>query len=82
MVLDKNRNVVGKTSQLDVLATLEPKYKEMGDIQHLSRAGFSLNFIKSMLGKYALCEIPLSNMCSWAGNVNVKEFMYSPTQQG
>jgi CBS-domain-containing membrane protein len=80
LVLDKNRKVVGKISQLDVLSALEPKYKEMGDTRTLSRAGFSPNFIKSMLEKYALCEIPFTDMCARAGDANVKEFMYSPSE--
>jgi predicted transcriptional regulator len=80
LVLDKNGKVVGKISQLDVLRALEPKYKEMGNTKHLSRAGFSTNFIKSIMERYALCEIPFSDMCARAADANVKEFMYSPSE--
>ncbi|MGD9076574.1 MAG: CBS domain-containing protein [Desulfobacteraceae bacterium] len=80
LVLDKNRKVLGKISQLDVLWALEPKYKAMGDMRHLSRTGFSVDFIKSMMEKYALCEIPFTEMCRTAANLKVKEFMYSPTE--
>ena len=80
LVLDKNGKVLGKISQLDVLRALEPKYKGMGDMRHLSRTGFSVDFIKSMMEKYALCEIPFTEMCRKAANLKVKEFMYSPTE--
>lgn len=80
LVLDKNRKVLGKISQLDVLRALEPKYKGMGDMRHLSRTGFSLDFIKSMMEKYALCEVPFTEMCREAGNLKVKDYMYKPEE--
>ena len=80
LVLDKSGKVVGKISQLDVVASLEPKYKEMGDIRHLSRAGFSPNFLKSIMERHALCEIPFTDMCFRAADLKVKEFMYSPSE--
>ena len=80
LVLDKNGKVLGKISQLDVLRALEPKYKGMGDMRHLSRTGFSLDFIKSMMEKYALCEIPFTEMCREAANLKVKDYMYKPEE--
>jgi CBS domain-containing protein len=78
LVLDKNKKVVGKISQLDVLMALEPKYKAIGDMKNLSRSGLSLEFIKSMLDNYGLCEIPFTDMCINAGDRKVKDCMYSP----
>jgi len=80
LVLDNNGKVEGKITQLDVLRALEPKYKDMGDLSSLSRAGFSLDFIKSMLEKYGLCKIPFTGMCVRAGDLKVKEFMNSLTE--
>jgi CBS domain-containing protein len=78
LVLDKKRNVVGKISQLDVIRALEPKYLEFGDMRNLSRTGFSPDFIKSMIEKYSLCQIPFTDMCIRAGGLKVRDFMYSP----
>jgi len=80
LVLDKNRKVVGKISQLDVLMALEPKYKHMGDIKGLSRSGLSTEFIKSMLENYALCELPFTDMCFNASDLKVKDCMYTPSE--
>jgi CBS domain-containing protein len=80
LVLNKNRKVVGKISQLDVLMALEPKYKAMGDMRNLSRSGLSLEFIKSMFEKYALCELPFTAMCSNAADLKVKDCMYAPSE--
>jgi len=80
LVFDKNNHVVGKISHLDVLKTLEPKYKEMGDMKKISLSGFSSDFIKSMMGRYDLCKIPFSEMCARAANLKVKDFMYTPSE--
>lgn len=77
LVTDKNGDISGKISQLDVLRALEPKYGDLGDMRHLSRTGFSTNFIKSIMERYALYEIPLTEICRRAADLKVKDFMYS-----
>ena len=79
-MLDKNKKVVGKISQLDVLSALEPKYAEMGDMRAVSRAGFSPDFLKSIMERFALCERPIKQMCKSAASRQVTEFMYTPTE--
>ena len=80
LVIDKNGNILGKISQLDVIRALEPKYSDMGDMRYLSRTGFSEDFIKSMMDKYALYDIPLDDMCKRAENLMVRDFMYTPNE--
>ena len=80
LVLNKDRKVVGKISQLDVLRSLEPKYGEIGDLAGAGRGGFSPQFIQSMLKRYALFEGPLNAICSSAARIKVKEFMYTPQE--
>jgi predicted transcriptional regulator len=80
LVYGKNNKVVGKLGQLDILKTLEPKYAEMGDLGPLSRAGFSPEFLRSMIEKFALWDKPLSDICSKAGRMKVKDIMYTPTE--
>ena len=80
LILDKNKNVVGKISQLDILRALEPKYQDMGDIRGLSRTGLSMDFIKSILENYSLCAIPFTEMCGKAANLKVTDIMYSPSE--
>jgi CBS domain-containing protein len=80
LVLDEDKNVVGKISQLDVLGALEPKYREMEDLDKLSKTGFSPEFMKSMLKQYALWDKPLNQICSKGANKKVKVFMHTPTE--
>ena len=80
LVLDKDKNVEGKISQLDVLRALEPKYREIGDLSKLSKTGFSPQFMKSMLDQYALWNRPLNQICGKGANIKVKVFMNTPTE--
>jgi len=80
LILDKDGNVAGKLSQLDVLRALEPKYQKMIQGEGLHRFGFTKEFTKSMLEDYHLFANPLDDICRKAGEQNVKEFMYTPTE--
>jgi CBS domain-containing protein len=78
LILDKDGNVVGKVSQLDLLRALEPKYQGMLDGRGSQRFGFTKQFMKSMLQEYNLFADPLEDVCRKAGQKKVKEFMYTP----
>jgi CBS domain-containing protein len=80
LILDKDGQVVGKLSQLDVLRALEPRYQEMIQGEGLHRFGFSKEYEKSILEDYHLFANPLDDLCRKAGERNVKEFMYTPTK--
>lgn len=80
LVFDNNENIVGKISQLDVLRALDPKYGRMGESRSLSKAGFSPNFLRSMLEQYTLLAEPFDELCRKAAKVKVKDFMYTPSE--
>ena len=80
LILDKDGNVVGKLSQLDVLRALEPKYQDMIEGKGSLRYGFTKKFMKSMLEDYQLFANPLDDICRKAGGQNVKKYMYTPTE--
>ena len=78
LVFDQNKKIVGKISQLDALRALEPQYEKMGDSATLSRAGFSPQFLQSIMKQFSLLSDSLVNICSRASNRKVKSFMYAP----
>jgi CBS domain-containing protein len=78
LILDKDGNVVGKLSQLDVLKALEPKYQDLLEGRGLQRFGLSRQFMQSMLQQYRLFAEPLEEICRKAGEKNVRQFMYTP----
>jgi CBS domain containing-hemolysin-like protein len=80
LVYDENQNIVGKVSQLDALRSLEPKYRDIGTLGSLSKAGFSDGFLRGMLGHYCLWDKPLSDICSKAAQIKVKDFMHTPSE--
>lgn len=80
LIIGKNDQVVGKISQWDVLKALEPKYQGIADVEKISRAGFSPQFLTSMLEKYALWTKPLIDVCKVATEKKVKDLMYTPTE--
>jgi predicted transcriptional regulator len=80
LVLDKNKNVSGIITQLDILQALEPKYQDIGDMRAMARAGLSMEFIRSMMENYALCEVPFTEMCKNAADLKVTDIMRSPSE--
>ena len=80
LILNKDGNIVGKLSQLDVLRALEPKYQKMIQGKGLHHFGFAKEFEQSILEKFKLFANPLDETCRKAGENNVKEFMYTPTE--
>lgn len=80
LILNKDGSVVGKLSQLDVLRALEPKYKDMIEGEGSHRYGISKAFMKSVLEDYSLFANPLDDICRKAGEQNVENFMYTPTE--
>jgi predicted transcriptional regulator len=78
LVYDKNQKVIGKISQLDVLKALEPGYRDMGDFSAISRAGLSVEFIKSIMSHYDLYQSSFTEACMTASDLMVKDIMYTP----
>lgn len=75
LVLDGQRNVVGKLSQHAMIRVLEPKYSEIGDMDRLSHFGLNVDFIQAMVEKQELWTDPLETLCSRAANLTVKDVM-------
>jgi CBS domain-containing protein len=80
LILGKNNQIVGKLSQWDILKALEPKYRQIKDLEKISRAGFSTQFLNSMLNQYALWNKPLIDVCRAGAKNKVKDVMYKPTE--
>ena len=80
LVMDDKGEVVGKIGHIDVLRALEPKYKQFGDSRAITRAGFSPEFIRSMMETQQICESSLIDMCAKGARIRVKEFMYTPEE--
>jgi len=80
LILDKNKRVIGKLGQLDVLRALEPKDDNPDEITELGKFGFSANFIRELRKKRRLKATPLKDLCSKASKLKVEDFMQTPSE--
>jgi CBS-domain-containing membrane protein len=81
LILDKNKKVVGKLSQFDVLKALEQKSEKAEQIDDIARFGFSDEFVTSLKKKHrCTSSIPLDEICITAGSRKVEDFMQAPTE--
>lgn len=79
IVLNKDGQVVGKLSQMDVIRGLEPNYEKIGKLRETSRFGFSPDFMQSLIKDYGLWDRPLRELCKKAALKKVSDIMYRPT---
>ena len=80
LVLDTNRQVIGKLGQLDVLRALEPKDDESDNFSALGQFGFSANFVHKMHKRRLVKATPLNVLCSQASKQKVEDFMQAPSE--
>lgn len=80
LILDKDKRIVGKLGQLDVLRALEPKDEKPDEINELSQFGFSSNFVHKLRKQRRLKAAPLKDLCSNASKLKVEDFMQTPSE--
>lgn len=75
LVADENGEIVGKLGHLGFLKALEPKYDVFGDMDRLSRAGVSEEFVNSMMDNFRFWTDDFSRLSQRARIVMIKEVM-------
>jgi len=80
LVHDKDKRIVGKVSQWDLIKSLEPKYEVFGDMRSISLSGLSPLLIKSIMENSKLWQGNLDTVCSRIAGKEVKDIMYRPTE--
>ena len=82
LVYDQKKRVVGKLSQLDILRSLEPKYKQAAsqDSGRVMASGFSQEFLRSMVRQFSLWDKPLMDICKKATRMKAKDCMHVPEE--
>jgi len=75
LVVDEDGKVIGKVGHFAFLKGLEPKYKNLFDMDKLSRVNLSSKFIETLFEKFSLWhEIPM-DLCSVASSIKVLDIM-------
>lgn len=80
LVLDKNRRIIGKVGQLDVLRALEPRDEQAEMFEDIRKFNFSDAFILSLREQHLMQGEPLADLCRKAGRIQVEDLMRTPTE--
>jgi len=80
LILDKDKRVIGKLGQLDVLRALEPKDEDPRELDELNQFGFSSNFVHKLRKQRRMNATPLKDLCSKASKLRVEDFMQTPSE--
>jgi CBS domain-containing protein len=80
LVIDQNRQIVGKVGQLGFLKALEAKYRIFKDLGTLDRAGVSPERLDAMMDDLQFWQDSISVSCQRASSMKVKHFMTPVTE--
>ena len=80
-MINKENNIVGKLGHLGFLKALEPGYKNLGQLDMISKAGLTKEFITSMMKNYNLLQDDLAEIRIRTKKIKVKDVMRSVTEQ-
>jgi CBS domain-containing protein len=75
LVFDDKKQIVGKLTQLDVLRSLEPKYKGLDELHNLALLHVDVDAIRSSMETFGLWQKPINDICRKAAAVRVKDIM-------
>ncbi len=80
LIMDKNKKVIGKLSQMDFLSALEPKNEHLDQIRNFEQFGFSRKAVALHQEEYLKKSPPVLDVYSKASTMNVTTFMQRPTE--
>jgi CBS domain-containing protein len=80
LVLDQNKQVVGKLSQLDFLRSLEPNDEEIERIKAIGKFGFSSKSIALKQEQYRRTTMPNKDIYANAAKLKVEDFMQTHSE--
>jgi CBS domain-containing protein len=81
LVVNKENNIVGKLGHLGFLKALEPGYKNLGQLDMISKAGLTKDFIASMMKNYNLLQDDLDDIRNQTKKIKIKDVMRPVTEQ-
>ncbi len=80
LILDKNKRVIGKLSQMDFLCALEPRDANLDQIRKFKQFGFTRKAVALQQEEYLKHSPPILDVYSKAAKLNVTDVMQRPTE--
>ena len=81
LVRNNKKEIVGKLGHLGFLKALEPGYKNLGELDAISKAGLTKEFIMSMMKDFELLQDDLDDIRIKTKTIKMKEVMRPMTEQ-
>jgi CBS domain-containing protein len=81
LVLNEEKKIVGKLGHLGFLKALEPGYKNLGQLDMVSKAGLTKEFITSMMKDFDLLQDDLDEIQKKTKTIKMKDVMRPMTEQ-
>jgi CBS-domain-containing membrane protein len=82
VVIDENRHVVGRLSQVDIMRAMEPRYRQIGagDDRWIGRSVLSKKVLATLRESFELWEQPMEELCKAVSDEKVKDYMQKPSE--
>ncbi len=80
LILDKNKRVIGKLSQMDFLCALEPRDADLDQIRKFNQFGFTRKAVALQQEEYLKKSPPILDVYSTAAKLKVTDFMQRPAE--
>ncbi|WP_319525196.1 CBS domain-containing protein [uncultured Desulfosarcina sp.] len=80
LILDKNKKVIGKLSQMDFLTALEPRDTNLERIRKFKQFGFTRKAVALQQEEYLKASPPIPDLYSNVAKKCVTQFMQRPTE--
>ena len=81
LVRNNKNEIVGKLGHLGFLKALEPGYRHLGQLDIVSKAGLTKEFITSMMKNFDLLQDDLDDIRNRTKTIKIKEVMRPMTEQ-
>ena len=81
LVRNKKNEIVGKLGHLGFLRSLEPGYKDLGQLDMVSKAGLTRDFITSMMKDFELLQDDMDEIRKKTKTIKMKDVMRPMTEQ-
>ena len=81
LVKNKENKIVGKLGHLGFLKALEPGYKNLGELDMISKAGLTKEFITSMMKNFELLQDDMADIRNRTKSIKMKDVMRPMTEQ-
>ena len=80
LIMDRNKRVIGKLSQMDFLCALEPRDVNLDQIRKFKQFGFTRKAVALQQEEYLKSSPPILDVYSKAAKLKVTDLMQRPTE--